>query len=222
MGNKAIEAEAPRRGPRPGARSPLQQAQRAASRRAIVAALRGLIGDKPYDVIAIDDILAAASVSRATFYRHFKAKRDVALALYEAVMAGSLDHFRALGALRPGDHAAAVKWVEGLVAIYRGNGAASALILQLGASDPVIHRRLRADRQWLIAELAALAPGFAATRGDSEAAQRARVRADLWLVMLDRVCVEIAVHEPLPLAGHYIERVAEELGGLPRPIERPR
>ena len=214
MGNKAIEAEAPRRGPRPGARSPLQQAQRAASRRAIVAALRGLIGDKPYDVIAIDDILDAASVSRATFYRHFKTKRDVALALYETVMAGSLDHFRALATLHADDRRAAVAWVEGLIAIYRGNGAASALILQLGASDPAIHNRLRADRQWLIGELALVVPGFAAAQADDEVSQRARVRADLWLILLDRVCVEIAVHETLPLARLYVERVADQLADL--------
>ena len=214
MGNKAIEAEAPRRGPRPGARSPLQQAQRAASRRAIVAALRGLIGDKPYDVIAIDDILDAASVSRATFYRHFKTKRDVALALYETVMAGSLDHFRTLDTLRADDRREAVAWVEGLIAIYRGNGAASALILQLGASDPAIHNRLRADRQWLIGELAPVVPGFAAAQADDEVSQRARVRADLWLILLDRVCVEIAVHEALPLAQLYVERVADQLADL--------
>ena len=214
MGNKAIEAEAPRRGPRPGARSPLQQAQRAASRRAIVAALRGLIGDKPYDVIAIDDILDAASVSRATFYRHFKTKRDVALALYETVMAGSLDHFRTLATLRADDRREAVAWVEGLIAIYRGNGAASALILQLGASDPAIHNRLRADRQWLIGELALVVPGFAAAQADDEVSQRARVRADLWLILLDRVCVEIAVHETLPLARLYVERVADQLADL--------
>lgn len=214
MGNKAIEAEVPRRGPRPGARSPLQQAQRAASRRAIVAALRGLIGDKPYDVIAIDDILDAASVSRATFYRHFKTKRDVALALYETVMAGSLDHFRALATLRADDRREAVAWVEGLIAIYRGNGAASALILQLGASDPAIHNRLRADRQWLIGELASVVPGFAAVQADDEVSQRARVRADLWLILLDRVCVEIAVHEALPLAQLYVERVADQLADL--------
>ena len=214
MGNKAIEADAPRRGPQPGARSSLQQAQRAASRRAIVAALRGLIGDKPYDVIAIDDILDAANVSRATFYRHFKTKRDVALALYETVMAGSLDHFRALATLRADDRREAVAWVEGLIAIYRGNGAASALILQLGASDPAIHNRLRADRQWLIAELASVVPGFAAAQADDEVSQRARVGADLWLIMLDRVCVEIAVHDALPLARFYVDYVANQLVDL--------
>lgn len=169
-----------------------------------MAGFRTLVGKTPFDAIAIEDILDVAQVSRATFYRHFKAKRDVALALYETVMEGAIPHFDALTSLASDDHDGAIDWVNGLVAIYRRNGPASALILQLGVLDPVVHARLRADRQWLIRRLAPESPTDAALR-------EVRVRADLWLMALDRICVEIAVHRQLADASLYVAEIAREL-----------
>lgn len=206
-----IEAErAARRGPRPGALSALQQRQRAASRGNILDAVRRLLVDRPFDAVAIEEVLAGAGVSRATFYRHFKSKDEVALALYEETFANALGHFEALAGV--GSDAAA--WVEALVAIYRANGPVSHLILLLGASDPRFHDRLRQDRHRLIDHLAPSIPAFARTQGSSEAALRMRTRADLLLLLLDRLCVEIAVHDALPHRRLYIEQVAAELAAF--------
>lgn len=201
--NRPASSSSVRRGPLPGAQSDLQQVQRSRSRRAIVEGLRELIALGPYDAITIENILGAAQVSRATFYRHFKAKRDVALALYENMMAESIPHFDVLGKIVPGDFEATMDWVKGLVAIYRRNGPASALILQLGVLDPLVHARLRADRMWLVPRIAPATP-----TGDSSLPGNRQVRADLWLMALDRICVEVAVHGDLPDAPAYMAEVA--------------
>ncbi len=196
------------RGPRPGQLSDLQRSQRQASREAIVLALRRLLDRALFDDIAIEDILGEAGVSRATFYRHFKTKREVAIALNDMTMQGAIGHFRGLSIIRERD--GMVRWVKQLIAIYRRNGGASALIMMLGASDAGFHRRQRADRMRLVEMLAQADPALAGALGDSPEAAAFAARIDLWLMMLDRICVEIAVHRRLPHADAYIEEIAAQ------------
>ncbi|MEY2953575.1 MAG: hypothetical protein RLZZ401_1662, partial [Pseudomonadota bacterium] len=57
------------------------------------------VSNKGYAVVTIADIVAAAAVSRRTFYEHFETKAQCLIALYEAV---SLDGLRVLAqALNP-------------------------------------------------------------------------------------------------------------------------
>ena len=200
-----------RRGPLPGALSKLHQRQRAASRDAIIDALRQLVGERSYDVIAIEDILAVASVSRATFYRHFKSKLDVAQALYDSVIRDAIGHFEALARIGHGDHDAAVRWVRGVVSIYRTNGPVSGLILHLGVIDRDFHNRQRNDRMFMIRHLARTVIGLAPVLDDGPEGLRALIRADLWLMTLDRACVEMAVHDGLSPEEGYVERLASDL-----------
>ena len=200
-----------RRGPRPGSRSGLQQQQSEASRGRILEATRQLLADHGFDAIAIDDILSRASVSRATFYRHFKSKTEVAFALYDVVIGGSVDHFDRLGEVAAAGRPAAIAWIDELIAIYRANGPVSLLILQLGVTDRSFHERLRQDRRAIMTRLAATVPGFAAAQGRSARAVTAGVAIDFMLMQLDRICVEIAVHDGLEHADLYVRCMADQL-----------
>lgn len=200
-----------RRGPQPGALSKLHQRQRAVSRDSIVDALRGLVSEKPYDDIAIEDVLTAASVSRATFYRHFKSKLDVACALYDNAIRGALSHFERLACIADGDEEAAIRWVRGVVSIYRTNGPVSGLILHLGVIDRDFHIRQRNDRLFMIRHLARTVPSLALILEDDPAALATLIRADLWLLLLDRACVEMAVHNGLNPEENYVARLAADL-----------
>ncbi len=62
---------------RPGER------QVARSRTALKTAFEGLLREKRYGEIAVGEIVDRADVGRSTFYRHFKGKADVLLALHE-------------------------------------------------------------------------------------------------------------------------------------------
>lgn len=212
MNDRATIGEVIRRGPRPGALSTLHKSQRAASRDAILNATNDYLSSRSFEEITIEDIIVRASVSRATFYRHFKSKYEVALALYEQVFGRALPHFDRLADVT--NLAAAVSWVEGLAAVYRLEGRASVLILQLGVTDASFHERLRQDRQWLIEHLGQRLPAFARADGDSLDARWHGARADLLLMLLDRICVEIAVHGTLPDYPLYIDLVAQDLIGF--------
>ena len=57
------------------------------TRRRILDAALGLMADKPYDEVRIEDICTAADVANATFFLHFPNKSALALAYNEDVAA---------------------------------------------------------------------------------------------------------------------------------------
>ncbi|MEV0359924.1 helix-turn-helix domain-containing protein [Nocardia sp. NPDC050697] len=53
----------------------------------IVEAGAGLFADRPYEAVLMEEVAAAAGISRALLYRHFPAKRDLFAAVYEQAAA---------------------------------------------------------------------------------------------------------------------------------------
>ena len=198
-----------RRGRLPGNLSALQKFQRAASKEAVLQATRECLTQKPFELVTIEDILVAASISRGTFYRHFKSKMDVALALYEQAFARAFAHFPRLADVR--DVHSAVSWINEMAEYYRQEAQASMLILDLGTTDSGFHRRQQRDRHSLIEHLGKTVPAFQQAIGTSGAAQLQHARADLILMRIDRICVEKVIHGSLPNYDCYIQLGAEEL-----------
>lgn len=62
-----------------------QEERRAATREAILGAAENLFGEKGYEETTMDEIAASAQVAKGAVYHHFKAKRDVFEAVFEAV-----------------------------------------------------------------------------------------------------------------------------------------
>lgn len=60
--------------------------RRARTRKMLSDALMGLILERGYDAITIQDITDKANLSRATFYLHFGDKQDLYLCSLERVM----------------------------------------------------------------------------------------------------------------------------------------
>lgn len=211
MGKAATAEDAARRpGARSGVRSIRQEAQVASSRKEIVEALRDLLRSRPFDDLAVEDILAVSGVSRATFYRHFKSRRDVAISIYEATLERSLPHFRLLGQVASGALGAA-GWAREAVGFYRSEGQISVLIHGLAATDEAFHEKLRQDRRALIALLAADVPAFAQAVGENAAARRQRARADVFFMMLDRISAEITLFAGAEDMSDYEAVLAEQV-----------
>ncbi|MBF6396008.1 TetR/AcrR family transcriptional regulator [Nocardia cyriacigeorgica] len=59
-------------------------------RRLLVDAGAGLFAERPYDKVLMEDVAAAAGVSRALLYRHFPSKRELFAAVYEQASADLL------------------------------------------------------------------------------------------------------------------------------------
>ena len=204
-----IEISSSRRGRSSGNLSALQKVQRAASKKAILQAIRECLCKKSFEAVTIEDILIFASISRATFYRHFKSKSDVASALYEQAFTRAFPHFRRLADVSTLD--TAVAWINEMADYYRQEAQASVLILHLGVTNPGFHQRQQRDRHGLIEHLGESLPAFKRAIGTSSAARLQHARADLMLMRIDRICVEIVVHESLPDHDFYIQLGAQEL-----------
>jgi AcrR family transcriptional regulator len=74
----------------------LRERQRARTRQLLIDAALELFEQKGYLQTAIEDICAAIGASRATFYLHFKSKRDVIVAKYFEDRPGFIARYEAL------------------------------------------------------------------------------------------------------------------------------
>src|SRR5277367_3569882 len=59
---------------RAGGKRTRQEQQKQDSRQRILEAAKTVLADLPYAVMAVEDVIAEAQVSRTTFYRHFDGK----------------------------------------------------------------------------------------------------------------------------------------------------
>src|SRR3954469_10320386 len=67
---------------------------RESQRGRLLAAMATAVGEKGYGAVAVADVIAAAGVSRRTFYEHFHNKEECFLAAYDAgvdAMLGAID-----------------------------------------------------------------------------------------------------------------------------------
>ena len=62
------------------------------SAQAIKEAFRALLRTTPYDAITVNDISAAAFVSKKTFYKYFESKQYAVHAIYRQLAFGHIAH----------------------------------------------------------------------------------------------------------------------------------
>ena len=193
------------------------EAQRSRTRAAIVAGGRDVFAGTPYLRATVDDILVAASISRATFYQHFESKTALAFAIYEEMRPEVQALFDRIGDVDPRSHDAVVIWVRDYVALYERHRYVTSLLAQLQLFEPTFRDRLKQDRDNFIARLSAAgAGGFTGTTGDDESAIIRRTRARLMLARLTFVAAEVAQAASLPPAEAqaYLHVAADDLGAF--------
>jgi AcrR family transcriptional regulator len=61
------------------------RARRGEARESIIAAAAALMDDRPFRELTVEDVMAAAGLSRTVFYRHFDGLPEVVLALLERI-----------------------------------------------------------------------------------------------------------------------------------------
>ncbi|MGV1683813.1 TetR/AcrR family transcriptional regulator [Sphingopyxis sp. NJF-3] len=213
-----IKASRPK-GLRTGGRNEFQQQRKEQTRAAILAGAASVFSVTPYVFATIDELIAAAGVSRATFYTHFDSKLALALAIYDSIEADWLGLYRELTAMTHPDQAALETWLHRLAHIYVEHGYITSLVIQLATFESSFRQRLRHDGDRLIDMLGGDGVGGfqAALSGGIE-----RVRARLVLTRLDQICSDIAAIDVLSADERslYLRAGAEDLLRFMRGGER--
>lgn len=119
------------------------------SKRALGAALIELMLERAYDEITVQDVLDRAEVGRATFYSHFRNKKDLFLSDYERMLEGMAAHLardpRAVARVAPvAEFLGHVAEARPLLAALQASGQFE-LVWQLGAAHfaRMIEKRLK-------------------------------------------------------------------------------
>jgi AcrR family transcriptional regulator len=144
---------------RPRGLSALHQEQIEDSRNRILSAAEAAFTQNSYIGTPVDMIIAIAGVSRATFYKYFNSKFDLAKGLIEVFLPRLHAVFDQMPD-RP-DEAEAAQWVRRLLGLYEENRQFTALLSEVGNSEPDFFPEMVAIHTALIARLGERIPAFA-------------------------------------------------------------
>ena len=159
----------------------LRDEQKRLTRRRLIEGALAAFEQKGYAATTIDDIVAEANASRATFYLHFKSKADVVLVMTETLGRRWRELYLELTSGGRLSRKVLYEWLDGVVENYQTNRVSLEAIDHAVAIEPVVAEVDLATRQESIAVMAESIERWYG--GDSD---DARVRAALLLVQMDR------------------------------------
>jgi AcrR family transcriptional regulator len=117
------------------------------------------VGEKGYAAVTVADVVAAAGVSKRTFYEHFAAKDDCLLACYDEASDNMASLVRAASTeVPPGPERVACALDTYFAALDRHPRMTAALLMEVqaaGAAGRTLRRRKNAEFAELMCELAA-------------------------------------------------------------------
>lgn len=198
----------------------LREQQKQQTRRSLLECAKELFVERGYAAVTIDDVVAAAGCSRATFYLHFSGKPEVlqkigaetmeqrAAAVYEDLDA----------VLESGSRAEFTAWMRRAVAWFEANRA----ILPAWDEAVAIEPDFRDIAKRAVAELPAAMPHYL-RRWGADRQVEAHLRIELLVSQLERFFTRWAVQGTIDASA---DAAAEVLGdiwfaALLPPEERP-
>src|SRR3954451_22538219 len=116
----------------------LREEQRRLTRRRLIDGALVAFEHKGYAATTIDDIVAEANASRATFYLHFKSKADVVLVLAERLGRRWRALYRDLTAGGAPSREQLYAWLDTMVDNYEANRATLQAMEQATAIEPAV------------------------------------------------------------------------------------
>ena len=142
------------------ARRASARTRREAARDQILAAAERLLRDRPYRELTVEEVMAAAGLSRTVFYRHFDGLPELVLTLFEAVTRGLMTEVQEA----PGPSATR-RILAAAVDAYAEHGALLRAVDEAASHDADIEAAYRAVRESFTAVMAGqIEDGMAAGR----------------------------------------------------------
>lgn len=172
-----------------------QERQKQRSREAILQAARAVLAEKSYAAMAIEDVIARAGVSRATFYKYFDSKFAIGRALHGEFAPQLSAVYDELLAHDDPTEAELIDWIKRVVELYRENRDLIVTFAHMLAIEPGFHPIMiniirETELRW-----AKRIPAFRLTGLGGTEAMRAHIESRLLLRQLNDFCYEVAIFD---------------------------
>jgi AcrR family transcriptional regulator len=159
----------------------LRDEQKRLTRRRLIEGALVAFERKGYAATTIDDIVAEANASRATFYLHFRSKADVVLVIVEQLGRRWRELYRELTAGGRPTREQLYAWLDAMVDNYETNRVSMGALAQAIAIEPdVAAVNLANNRE----SIDVMADSILQSQGGDP--EEARIRAALLLTQMDR------------------------------------
>lgn len=152
------------------------------SRERLLAAAAKLFGSHGYLGVSIDDVAAAAGVSRVTFYRHFANKAALAIALFSQATGEAMPGYLSIRDENFCDPAVIRIWLTGIFAADRGNRHLLQVFTQANAAEAGFAESAHGFISDIVTGLGQRMPAFA---GCSASIDERRRWCEAWLLIYE-------------------------------------
>ena len=171
----------------------LQERQKQKSRESILQAARQVLSERTYASIAIEDVIARAGVSRATFYKYFDRKFAIGRELHAEFAPRLSAVYDILLKYPDPTEQQLIDWIKQLVALYHAEKDLIVTFAHLLAIEPdfypiMINIISETEKRW-----AETIPAFRVPGSNSPLAMRAKIESRLLLRQINDFCYEVAI-----------------------------
>jgi AcrR family transcriptional regulator len=173
----------------------LQERQKQKSRESILQAAKAVLAEKSYAAMAIEDVIARANVSRATFYKYFDSKFAIGRELHGEFAPRLSAVYDVLLAHDNPTEAELIDWIKQVVELYRQEKDLIVTFAHMLATEPAFHPIMidiirETELRW-----AKRIPAFRLPASSAPEAMRAHIESRLLLRQLNDFCFEVAIFD---------------------------
>jgi AcrR family transcriptional regulator len=180
---------------RPSSAPTLQERQKQRSRESILQAAKEIFAEKSYATAAIEDVIARANVSRATFYKYFDSKFALGRELHAAFSPRLAAVFDQLLTFDQPTEQDLVDWIGRLVDLYRAEKNQIVTSAHMLAIEPAFHPIMIDIIRDIEQRWAQRIPAFLVSGSNAPDSMRARIESRLLLRQLNDFCYEVAIFD---------------------------
>jgi AcrR family transcriptional regulator len=178
---------------RAGGKRTRQEQQKQDSRQRIIEATKTVLADLPYALMAVEDVIAAAKVSRTTFYRHFDSKFAIFKELHRPFLAALYGVYDGLGRHPDPTVDEIGDWIRSLLEFYRTEIILVRAFWHIYSIEPEFNPIAETITETICRRLAETLPAFRRSVAEDDDAMAAKIEACLLLRDVHNFAIEAVV-----------------------------
>jgi AcrR family transcriptional regulator len=178
---------------RAGGKRTRQEQQKQDSRQRILDAAKTVLADMPYALMAVEDVIAEAQVSRTTFYRHFDSKFAIFKELHRPFLAALYEVYDGLGRHPDPTVEQMADWLRAFLDFYRREIILVRAYWNIYSIEPEFNPIAETITETICRRLADTLPAFRRSFTDDERGMVARIEARLLLQEINNFAIESVV-----------------------------